>query len=78
MKVTVEHKRLKSCFSLSSDDIAILRKLSDSCRISQAELLKRCLKLYVQNESRKGLISVILNLELISGSHISYKKLFTN
>lgn len=56
MKVTIEHKRLKTCFSLPSDDIAILRKLSGSCRISQAELLKRCLKLYMQNESRSDCV----------------------
>lgn len=56
MKVTVEHKRLKTCFSLPCDDITVLKKLSGSCRISQAELLKRCLKLYVQNESRSGCV----------------------
>ena len=56
MKVTVEHKKLKTCFSLPYDDIAILIKLSGSCRISQAELLKRCLKLYMQNESRSGCV----------------------
>ena len=56
MKVTVKHKKLKTCFSLPFDDIAILRKRSSSCRISQAELLKRCLKLYMQNESKSGCV----------------------
>ena len=71
MKVTVEHKKLKTCLSLPFDDIVILRKLSGSCRISQAELLKRCLKLYMQNESSNGCVderpTCSYNLRLAKG-----------